>query len=156
MANIKPFYSEQLRNKINLARYAIATQDYVYLNNLMADGLNPNIPDRDGRFLVHDAVLYDAEGTSLDILMHYHANVNARWSGYLNWTPAHIALFYNHMHVIEKLRRFGADLSLEDTRGWAPIRSLLCPITRFEAKKKLGGIAQLDVSNVRPDLVGHA
>lgn len=142
----KTFYSPAALARIEQARIAIRNHDYMGLNTLLAYGMNPNIPASDGRYLVHDAIIYDASGTSIDILRHYHADLNARWLSYLNWTPAHVAWFSGRADIVEKLRRLGADLSLEDTRGWSACRALPCPITRIEAKRKFGRFA---------DLVGH-
>jgi ankyrin repeat protein len=142
-SNRKPYYSAQALNRIEDARAAIRANDYVLLNALLGAGLNPNIPAADGRYLVHDAIIYDAGGTSLDILAHYHADVNVRWANYLGWTPAHIAWFARRADVVEKLRGMGADLSLEDNRGWSASRALPCPITRIEAQRKFGGMSQL-------------
>lgn len=139
----KPFYSAHAVARIDEARNAIHAHDYVALNTLLASGLNPNIPASDGRYLVHDAVIYDAGGTALDILVHYHADVNARWAAYLNWTPAHIAWFSRRADIVDKLKRFGADLTMEDTRGWSASRAMPCPITRKEAEHKFSGFAAL-------------
>lgn len=137
--NHRAYYSNLAMNRTLDARAAINAHDYVTLNTLLASGLNPNIPAIDGRCLVHDAIIADASGTSLDILVHYHADVNARWASYLGWTPAHIAWFAGRADIVEKLRRLGADLSLKDSRGWAASHALPCPITRIEAKRKMGG-----------------
>jgi ankyrin repeat protein len=142
----KPFYSPLALQRTEQARDVIRRHDYVSLNTLLTHGMNPNIPASDGRFLVHDAILFDAGGTAVDILMHYHADINARWGGYLNWTPAHIAWFAGRADIVEKLRRLGADLSLEDTRGWSACRALPCPITQIEAARKFSGFG---------DMVGH-
>ncbi|NBX65616.1 MAG: ankyrin repeat domain-containing protein [Proteobacteria bacterium] len=139
----KPFYSTQAVTRIEEARSAIRARDYVALNALLATGLNPNIPATDGRYLVHDAVIYDAGGTALDILVHYHADLNVRWAAYLNWTPAHIAWFARHADLIKKLKGLGADLALEDARGWSASRAMPCPITRKEAEQKFSGFASL-------------
>ncbi len=142
----KPFYSPLALARIDQARTMIRNHDYMALNTLLVNGMNPNIPASDGRFLVHDAIIFDAGGTAIDILMHYHADVNARWSSYLNWTPAHVAWFSGRADIVEKLRRLGADLSLADSRGWAASRALPCPITKIEASRKFDRFA---------DMVGH-
>jgi len=130
------FYTSSAFKSLESAREAIRSHDYVTLNGLLARGLNPNICGADGRQLIHDAMLMDLNGTSADILLHYGADVNARWTGYLDWTPAHIARFMNRDDIVEKLRRYGANLSLSDTRGWTAARALPCPITRIEAARK--------------------
>ena len=136
-----PYFSNDAVSRHEEARLAIIRHDYVTLNMILASGLNPNIPAADGRYLVHDAVLYDAGGTSVDLLIHYRADINARWRDYLNWTPAHIAWFSGRADVVEKLRRLGADLEIKDTRGWSANRALPCAITRIEAKRKLSGFS---------------
>lgn len=145
--NRKPYYSTAALAAIDDARAAIAAHDYVGLNALLSGGLNPNIPAADGRYLVHDAVLLDAGGTALDILVHYHADVNVRWASYLDWTPAHVAWYAGRSDVVEKLKRLGADLTASDTRGWSALRALPCPITRIEATRKFSPFA---------GVVGHA
>ncbi|MCB1537440.1 MAG: hypothetical protein H6865_01825 [Rhodospirillales bacterium] len=129
--------------RIVQARDAIRSHDYAALNGLLAAGLNPNIPAPDGRYLVHDAILFDASGTSIDLLVHYHANLDARWTQYLNWTPAHVAWFAGRADIVEKLRRLGADIELEDTRGWSARRAMPCPITQIEGQLKFGALSML-------------
>jgi len=124
------------------ARTAIRNHDYLALNTLLVNGLNPNQPAQDGRFLVHDSIMFDASGTSIDILRHHNADIDARWRSYLNWTPAHIAWFSGRADIVEKLRRLGADLSLEDSRGWSASRALH-PISKIEAERKFMGFAPM-------------
>ncbi len=137
------FYSPAAATRLNDERQAILSRDYALLAALLANGLNPNIAADDGRTLAHDAVLMDPTGTALDILARYHADLNARWTQYLNWTPAHIAWFMGRAGVVEKLRRLGADLTLRDSRGWSADHALPCPITKIEANRKLGGLSRL-------------
>jgi ankyrin repeat protein len=136
-------YSPQALARIEQARAAIRKHDYLSLNALLANGMNPNMPATDGRYLVHDAVMFDANGTAVDILTHYHADINARWSAYQDWTPAHIAWASGRADLVEKLRRLGADLSLEDSQGWSAQRALPCPITRMEARRRFAPFAGL-------------
>lgn len=143
---MKQTFSPLATARIDQARAVIRRHDYLSLNALLMNGMNPNIPATDGRFLVHDAILFDASGTSIDLLSRYNADVNARWASYLNWTPAHIAWFSGRADIVDKLRRMGADLSLEDTRGWSACRALPCPITQIEATRKFGAMS---------DLIGH-
>lgn len=137
------YYDPTALARIDTARAAIRNHDYMQLSTLLAHGLNPNQPSSDGRFLVHDSIMYDASGTSIDILKHHHADINARWRSYLNWTPAHIAWFSGRADIVEKLRRLGADLSLEDSRGWSASRAVRCPITQIETKRKFMGFAPM-------------
>lgn len=139
----KAFYSPQALQMLEQSRAAIRKRDYLSLNALLSCGLNPNMPAADGRYLVHDAIIFDIGGTSVDILTNYYADVNARWNNYLNWTPAHIAWFSGRADVVEKLRRLGADLSLEDARGWQASHALPCPITKIEAQRKLNRFSEM-------------
>ncbi len=131
------FYTNAALKSLESARSAIREHDYVALNALLSRGFNPNLAGPDGRQLVHDALLLDLDGTSVDLLLHYGADVNARWTGYLDWTPAHIARFMGRDDIVEKLRRYGANLTIRDTRGWDATRTLPCPITRIEANRKI-------------------
>ncbi|MBU6234685.1 MAG: ankyrin repeat domain-containing protein [Alphaproteobacteria bacterium] len=143
MRHRKTYYSPIAITRIEEARNAIRAHDYVALNTMLAQGLNPNIPASDGRYLVHDAVTFDAGGTALDILAHYHADLDAQWANYLNWTPAHIAWYMRRSDIVEKLKNLGADLEIEDARGWSASRALPCPITRKEAELKFSSFANM-------------
>lgn len=137
----KAYYSQAAIAQIEAARTAIKAKDYLALSSMLSQGLNPNIPSADGRYLVHDAILHDADGTAIDILAHYRADLNARWKAYLDWTPAHIAWFMRRADIVDKLKGLGANLGLEDTRGWSALRALPCPITRKEAERKFDHFA---------------
>lgn len=136
-------YASAALDQIEAARISIRNHDYMQLSTFLAHGMNPNVPAADGRFLVHDSIMFDASGTSIDILKHHDADINARWRNYLNWTPAHIAWFSGRADIVEKLRRLGADLSLEDSRGWSASRALRCPITQIETERKFMGFAPM-------------
>lgn len=143
-------YSPLALAHLGSARTAIRNHDYLALNKLLVNGLNPNIPAQDGRYLVHDSIMFDASGTSIDILAHHNADINARWRSYLNWTPAHIAWFSGRADIVEKLRRLGADLALEDSRGWSASRALH-PITQIETERRFMGFgAMIDHTTQTP------
>lgn len=139
----KPFYSPRVLQMLAQARKAIRARDYVQLNTLLAEGLNPNVPGADGRYLIHDAIMFDSGATAIDILAHYRANMNVQWAGYMNWTPAHIAWFSGRTDIVNKLQSLGADLTVEDDRGRSASRALSCPIARIEARRKLSVFANL-------------
>lgn len=131
-----------MTNRYHIAREAIRTRNYATLTRILRAGLNPDVPAMDGRFLVHDAVIFDADGQSLDILTRFGANLNARWAAHLGWTAAHLAAFKDRPDVLERLRNLGADVALKDTRGWqAATHAAPCPITRIEAERKLSPMA---------------
>lgn len=132
-----------MSRRYQIAREAIRAGDSATLSRLLRAGLNPNIPAFDGRFLVHDAVIFDAGGESLTILARHGADLNARWINHLNWTAAHLAAFKERPDILRELRALGANTSLPDARGWRAARSAPCPITRIEAQRKLSPMAML-------------
>lgn len=132
-----------MMNRYEIARDAIRARNYNNLGRLLRAGLNPNVPAADGRYLVHDAVLFDAGGMALRLLAKHGADLNARWANHLKWTPAHLARFKDRVDVIKELRALGADVSLPDDRGWVPGKTPPCPITLIEAQRKFSPMATL-------------
>lgn len=101
---------------------AVNLKDLRILECALVHGGNSNLTvgDSSGRTLIFDAI--DAEMKTVDLLLKYGADINARDG--LGYTPLLHAAALNDYEIVYRLLERGADFSLKDPHGYDVARHL--------------------------------
>lgn len=127
MQRLNNFFNSLTGNNINKKNPQGETRLYIAaregnkadVRRLLHEGADPNIPDANGLYPLHQAA-YWGETEIVDLLLKAGANVNA--DNGRGWTPLHSAALAGGMksrkNVIDKLSAAGARTDIGDKYGW--------------------------------------
>ncbi len=88
------------------------------LDQLLAAGADPDLPDEKGSHALHIAATYGND-PALRLLLAYGADCNCRDAN--RTTPLHFAAWNNHANTVKLLLEWGADADLSEGINWTPL-----------------------------------